>query len=169
MVVYNWAMKARHGRLAYERGFTIVELLIVIVVIAILAAITIVSYNGIRNRAETASSQVTARQVVEKIQIWNTFEGEYPTYNQLVTNSLSPVDENTPGGSAGPEEAKLGEDMEVIFTSYPSGPKQVSMIICTVETGGGVVYQDSTSGTIGMNAILWGGATSMTYGSTPYC
>jgi prepilin-type N-terminal cleavage/methylation domain-containing protein len=34
-----------------QAGFTIVELLIVIVVIAILAAITIVAYNGIQNRA----------------------------------------------------------------------------------------------------------------------
>lgn len=33
------------------QGFTIVELLIVIVIIAILAAITIVAYNGIQNRA----------------------------------------------------------------------------------------------------------------------
>ena len=35
-----------------SRGFTIVELLIVIVVIAILASITIVSYNGIQGRAK---------------------------------------------------------------------------------------------------------------------
>jgi len=35
-----------------HKGFTIVELLIVIVVIAILAAITIISYNGIQNRAK---------------------------------------------------------------------------------------------------------------------
>ena len=34
-----------------KQGFTIVELLIVIVVIAILAAITIVAYTGIQNRA----------------------------------------------------------------------------------------------------------------------
>ena len=34
-----------------QRGFTIVELLIVIVVIAILAAITTVAYNGIQQRA----------------------------------------------------------------------------------------------------------------------
>lgn len=36
-------------------GFTIVELLIVVVVIAILAAITIISYNGIRARAEASA------------------------------------------------------------------------------------------------------------------
>lgn len=36
-----------------KSGFTIVELLIVIVVIGILAAITIVAYNGIQDRART--------------------------------------------------------------------------------------------------------------------
>ena len=34
-----------------QTGFTIVELLIVIVVISILAAITIVAYNGVQERA----------------------------------------------------------------------------------------------------------------------
>jgi len=38
----------------YKRGFTIVELLIVIVVIAILAAVTIVAYNGVQQRAQAA-------------------------------------------------------------------------------------------------------------------
>lgn len=44
-----------------NRGFTIVELLIVIVVIGILAAITIVAYNGIQARASNAkiSSDLT--------------------------------------------------------------------------------------------------------------
>jgi len=38
-----------------QSGFTIVELLIVVVVIAILAAITIVAYNGIQNRAKSSA------------------------------------------------------------------------------------------------------------------
>ncbi|RYF28607.1 MAG: prepilin-type N-terminal cleavage/methylation domain-containing protein, partial [Chloroflexi bacterium] len=40
-----------------NRGFTIVELLIVIVVIGILAAITIVAFNGIQNRGKAAAGQ----------------------------------------------------------------------------------------------------------------
>ena len=39
-------------------GFTIVELLIVIVVIGILAAITIVAYNGIQDRAKSSNSSI---------------------------------------------------------------------------------------------------------------
>lgn len=48
-------------------GFTIVELLIVIVVIAILAAITIVAYTGIQNRADESALQSNASQAGKKI------------------------------------------------------------------------------------------------------
>lgn len=55
------------------QGFTIVELLIVIVVIAILAAITIVAYNGVTERAKTSSrvselSQWKRKSEVHKVQ-----------------------------------------------------------------------------------------------------
>lgn len=50
-----------------RRGFTIVELLIVIVVIGILAAISIVAYNGITNRAKVTEAnndlQVLSRAI----------------------------------------------------------------------------------------------------------
>lgn len=52
-----------------SRGFTIVELLIVVVVIAILAAITIVAYNGIRQRAENSAQQSELSQLQRKIQV----------------------------------------------------------------------------------------------------
>lgn len=61
-----------------ERGFTIVELLIVIVVIAILAAIVIVAYNGIQNRAKTQSAQAAAANMQKKIEAYNAATGSYP-------------------------------------------------------------------------------------------
>jgi len=50
-----------------RKGFTIVELLIVVVVIAILAAITIVAFNGIQNRAKVAATQSAANQTKKKM------------------------------------------------------------------------------------------------------
>lgn len=52
---------------ANRKGFTIVELLIVVVVIAILAAITIVAYNGIQSRARISAVQSSASQASKKI------------------------------------------------------------------------------------------------------
>lgn len=52
----------------HTRGFTIVELLIVIVVIAILASISVVAYNGIRSRAESSAIKAEMVQLQKKIQ-----------------------------------------------------------------------------------------------------
>lgn len=57
-------------RTANNTGFTIVELLIVVIVIAILAAITIVAYNGIQNRAKASAAQSTTKQAYTKIQAY---------------------------------------------------------------------------------------------------
>jgi prepilin-type N-terminal cleavage/methylation domain-containing protein len=47
-------------------GFTIIELLIVIVVVAILATISVVAYNGIQNRAADSMSQAEVNQVYKQ-------------------------------------------------------------------------------------------------------
>ena len=62
----------------YKQGFTIVELLIVIVVIAILAAISIVAYNGIQDRANDTAIKSDISNNVKQIELYAAENGEYP-------------------------------------------------------------------------------------------
>jgi len=59
-------------------GFTIVELLIVIVVIGILAAITIVAYSGITARANGTKAQSNAESAQKVAETYNADTGAYP-------------------------------------------------------------------------------------------
>lgn len=68
------------------RGFTIVELLIVIVVIAILAAISIVAYNGIQNRANDSTVQSDLRNIGSKILQFSTINGTLPATSTELTS-----------------------------------------------------------------------------------
>ncbi len=59
-------------------GFTIVELLIVIVVIAILAAITVVAYNGIQARARDTQRKSDVAALVKAFELYYADNGMYP-------------------------------------------------------------------------------------------
>ena len=62
-----------------NRGFTIVELLIVIVVIGILAAITIVAFNGIQQRARNTQVTSGVRTYIGAIKQYAVLNSGYPT------------------------------------------------------------------------------------------
>lgn len=52
-----------------QKGFTIVELLIVIVVVAILAAISVVAYNGAQQRARNAARLAVVTKAIEAVEV----------------------------------------------------------------------------------------------------
>lgn len=61
-----------------QSGFTIVELLIVIVVIGILAAITIVAYNGIQSRARDNRRNSDSTAIRKALELYKIDNGTYP-------------------------------------------------------------------------------------------
>ena len=63
---------------AGRAGFTIVELLIVIVVIAVLAAITIVAYNGIQGRANDSRRLEDIKSIAKALELYKVNTGSYP-------------------------------------------------------------------------------------------
>lgn len=84
-----------------QSGFTIVELLIVVVVIAILAAITIVSYNGIQSRAKLSGAQSDLAASSKKIELYKVDKGIYPTsseptvWKELLTSATGDISSTT--------------------------------------------------------------------------
>lgn len=69
-----------------NKGFTIVELLIVVVVIAILAAITIVAFSGIQTRARDSARDTAARSIRQALEHYKTDNNElYPACGTINT------------------------------------------------------------------------------------
>lgn len=60
-------------------GFTIVELLVVIVVIAILAAISVVAYRGIQSRARDAERVQHIKAITTALEMYYIDHGQFPT------------------------------------------------------------------------------------------
>lgn len=63
---------------AKQTGLTIVELLIVIVVIGILAAISIVAYNGVQQRARDGQRLQDMASIVKALELYKAQFGAYP-------------------------------------------------------------------------------------------
>ena len=78
-------------------GFTIVELLIVIVVIAILAAISIVAYNGIQVRARDAQRATDASSILKALEAYKAINNVYPTATSTVGSGSWEQSTETPG------------------------------------------------------------------------
>jgi prepilin-type N-terminal cleavage/methylation domain-containing protein len=97
-----------------KRGFTIVELLIVIVVIGILAAISLVAYNGITARADTAASETAAGNFAKKAEVYKADGGNnrYPVTAAELTEADATTTYALPGGEItyGTTELTSGSD-----------------------------------------------------------
>lgn len=78
-----------------QKGFTIVELLIVIVVIGILAAITIVAYNGIQNRAENAKTVEAVSAWAKGLQLYKIDKGSYPAISSCLGDTNTYTNSNS--------------------------------------------------------------------------
>lgn len=66
------------GKTKQMYGFTIVELLIVIVVIGILASITVVAFNGIRTKAANTQTHAIVSTHAKTLRLYLTRTGSYP-------------------------------------------------------------------------------------------
>ena len=106
-------MKYTYGN---KSGFTIVELIVVITVIGILAAIGITSYAGMQNRAKKSSFESNAQQLKLKLGEYMTDKNGYPRTGADVLQYL-----NDTGATALATEASSGL-YQYVPTGCPAAP-----------------------------------------------
>lgn len=66
-----------------NKGFTIVELLIVIVVIGILAALVVTTFTGIQQRARNTERQTDIKAIHGQVEAYYAQNGRYPTLDNM--------------------------------------------------------------------------------------
>ena len=138
-----------------ESGFTIVELLIVIVVIGILAALVITTYSGIQAKARNSKRQTDVQSVQTQIEAYFAQNGHYPSYADLSSSSW------------------VTTNMKSMDQSAMHDPSASGTAITLSQTAGSKVYQyaplnsggtscesdDTTCATYTLTATLEGGGT----------
>ncbi|MBI3888991.1 pilin [Candidatus Saccharibacteria bacterium] len=141
-------------KLKNQKGFTIVELLIVIVVIGILAAIVIVAYQGITQRAKATGYQTDAVAISKVAEAINadTSNG-YPqalaaftpagfTTSKLPTGVIPAVTTGTVTNtdSSGAAAPTLGTQTWATYTNTTTGDHYYSFKACGGTTGLTIYY-----------------------------
>ncbi len=134
-------------------GFTLVELLVVITIVIVLAAISFTGYRAIKARADESTSSSNMRQIGIALQTYVSDKGRYPSpgnmasdefqvsWDRLLMPYLANPDFDFSSGGGDPvrkdsaEAAALGNALNILYcpgdkTAAPSGQLRRSYAMC---------------------------------------
>ncbi len=134
-----------------QQGFTIVELLIVIVVIGILAALVITTFTGIQQKARNTERETDVKALHSQIEAYYAQNGYYPDINNVTTTDLKGLDADAllPPNSTTGINATAATIDSYAYIAAPSGCTTAAgdctsyQLTAVVEGGGGNIVKDS--------------------------
>ena len=124
-----------------NQGFTLVELLIVIVIIAILTVVSLVAYNGLQNQAKTSAAKSAADAVAKKAELYNTAKSCYPTGLTILTNTAV-------SGEPYYLDAKTVKEGTLAAGTAPAEANTIEYAPCTGNKGAKVKYYNFSKDTV---------------------
>ena len=123
-----------------EDGFTLIELMVVVLIIAILIAIAIPTFLGLRERAQNRAAQSSLRNALTAAKAWysdgDTYDGFTDAEGQAIEPSLDFVDAAT--ASTGPDmvSIKVAAGNSVVLTNLSDSGD----FYCIEDTGTATEY-----------------------------
>ncbi len=142
------------SRLQQEEGFTLVELMVVVLIIAILIAIAIPTFLGARQRAQDRGAQSNLRNALTAEKVFYTDEEEY---------ALHTTDAD---GSGLADLAEIEPSLTFSNAVDPTNPEVVNVLVCGAQNEGVALQSQSSSGTIFTILDVAAGAESGTFYQT---
>lgn len=73
----------------FSKGFTLVELLIVIAIIGVLSALLMANFIGVRQRARDAQRKADLRQIQSALELYRSDNGSYPIGNYAALSNCT--------------------------------------------------------------------------------
>ncbi len=134
----------------HKTGFTIVELLIVIVVIAILATISVAAYRGIQNRAYDSSVQSDLKSLASKLEVFkiDSPTSVYPNANSAATTQLTSL--NFKASKSAYETSGTTHNLNYCFSADLS-----QYIVVALSKSGAVFYISSNTKSPHLSSGAW--------------
>lgn len=135
-----------------EEGFTLVELMVVVLIIAILIAIAIPTFLGARERAQDRAAQSNLRNALTAQKVYYTDSEAFGTPAELTAANIEPslefaaaadIDDNGVVGTLQCAAVNAGDNQGTILSSYSATGTLWSLMDIAQGLGAGTYYQNA--------------------------
>ncbi|MBK5266545.1 MAG: prepilin-type N-terminal cleavage/methylation domain-containing protein [Acidimicrobiia bacterium] len=150
------------NRLNKEEGFTLVELMVVVLIIAILIAIAIPTFLGARERAQDRAAQSNLRNALTSAKVHYTDEENFSNgagadVTPVLLNAIEPsltfvnaaaATDGSNVGYAVEDNGVVGDRQVIIFTAYSASGTSfcIADTLTNGTNGSGTTYGSDTTG-----------------------